>query len=325
MAQITIIGLDTLGISLGLALRQTAQPPTVVGVDRDGAEARRAQQLGAVERTEVWVANACKNAALVILNEPFSRLRDMLAAIAEGLPQGCVVTSTAALMVPVLAWADELLPKGNSFIAGHPILSPLKPVTEPSAGIFKQAQYCIVPSATADISAMDLVSSLASAIGAQPFFLDAAEHDGLVTAVEGLPGLLGTLLMSAAADASSWRDMRRVAGPAFAQATTSAQDDPASLVAAARANRENLARWLENWAAKLGEARTALLSDEEAQLTRLFTHAYEARDRWLRDSAGANWESTAEMPKISMGQMLSNLVWPQRQPPSSPQDKKPKK
>jgi prephenate dehydrogenase len=321
MAQITIIGLDTLGISLGLALRQTAQPPTVVGVDRDGAEARRAQQLGAVERTEVWVANACKNAALVILNEPFSRLRDMLAAIAESLPQGCVVTSTAALMVPVLAWADELLPKSISFIAGHPILNPLKPVTEPSAGIFKQAQYCIVPSDTADTSAMDLVSSLASALGAQPFFLDAAEHDGLVTAVEGLSGLLATLLMSAAAEASSWRDMRRVAGPAFAQATTSAQDDPASLVAVARANRENLARWLENYAAKLGEARTALLAEDEAPLTGLITGAHEARDRWLRDSAGANWEGTAEMPKISMGQMLGNLVWPQRQPPASPQDK----
>ena len=62
-----------------------------------------------------------------------------------------------------------------------------------------------------------------------------------------------------------------------------------------------------------------------AQLTRLITHAYEAHDRWLRDSAGANWESTAEMPKVTMGQMLGNLVWPQRRPPASPQDKKPKK
>jgi len=325
MAQITIIGLDTLGISLGLALRQTAQPPTVVGVDRDGAEARRAQQLGAVERTELWAANACRNAALVILNEPFSRLRDMLAAIATGLPEGCVVTSTTPLMAPVLAWADELLPEGISFIAGHAILNPLKPVTEPSAGIFKQAQYCIVPSAKAHTSAMDLVSSLASAIGAQPFFLDAAEHDGLVTAVEGLPGLLGTLLMSAAAEASSWRDMRRVAGPAFAQVTQSAQDDPAGVIAAMRANRENLARWLETCSAKLSEARAAVLAGDEAQLTQLITRAHEARDQWLRDSAGANWEGPAEMPKISMGQMLSNLVWPQRQPPAAQQDKKRKK
>ena len=325
MAQIALIGLDTLGISLGLALRQTAQPPTVVGVDRDGAEARRAQQLGAVERTELWAANACRNAALVVLNEPFSRLRDMLAAIAESLPPGCVVTSTAPLMAPALAWADELLPEGISFIAGHAILNPLKPVTEPSAELYKQAQYCIVPSAKANTSAMELVSSLASAIGAQPFFLDAAEHDGLVTAVEGLSGLLGTLLMSAAAEASSWRDMRRVAGPAFAQATQSVQEDPASAVAATRANRENLARWLETYAAKLGEARAAILSEDEAQLTRLITDAHAARDQWLQDSAGANWENVAEMPKISMGQMLSHLIWPQRQPPASQQDKKRKK
>jgi prephenate dehydrogenase len=325
MAQITLIGLDTLGISLGLALRQTAQPPTIVGVDRDGAEARRAQQLGAVERTEAWAANACKNAALVILNEPFSRLRDMLAAIATSLPEGCVVTSTAPLMVPVLAWADELLPKGISFIAGHPVLNPLKPVTEPSADLFKQAQYCIVPSARANTTAMDLVSSLATSIGAQPFFSDAAEHDGLVTAVEGLPGLLGTLLMSAAAEASSWRDMRRVAGPGFAQATQSAQDDPASRIVATRANRENLARWLETCSSKLSEARAALLAEDEAQLTQLITGAHEACDQWLRDSARANWEGIAEMPKVSMGQMLGNLVWPQRQPRDSQQDKKRKK
>jgi len=325
MAQITIIGLDTLGISLGLALRQSGQPVTLVGVDRDGAAARRAQQLGAVERTEVWVSNACKNAALVMLNEPFSQLHDMLEAIAESLPEGCVVTSTAPLMAPVLAWADELLPERVSFIAGHPILNPLKPMTEPSAEILKQAQYCIVPSAKANTVAMDLVSSLASTVGAQPFFLDAAEHDGLVTASEGLSGLMGMLLMSAAAEASSWRDMRRLAGPAFAQATQSAEGDPAGGIATARANRENLARWLDVYAAKLGEARAALLAEDEAQLTQLLTSAHEARDQWLRDSAGANWEGTAEMPKLTMGQTLSSLIWPHRQPPASQQDKKRKK
>jgi prephenate dehydrogenase len=325
MAQITLIGLDTLGISLGLALRQSGQPAALVGVDRDGAAARRAQQLGAVERTEVWAANACKNAALVILNEPFSQLRDMLEAIAESLPAGCVVTSTAPLMAPVLAWADELLPERVSFIAGHPIPNPLKPMTEPGVELLKQAQYCIVPSAKADTASMDLVASLASAVGAQPFFLDAAEHDGLVTASEGLSGLLGMLLMSAAAEASSWRDMRRLAGPAFGRATQSAEENPVSVIATARANRENLARWLEIYAAKLGEARAALLVEDEAPFTKLLTSAHEARDQWLRDSAGANWEGAAEMPKITMGQMLGNLVWPQRQPPASQQDKKRKK
>jgi hypothetical protein len=131
--------------------------------------------------------------------------------------------------------------------------------------------------------------------------------------------------MSAAVEASSWRDMRRVAGPGFAQATQSAQDDPASMIVATRANRENLARWLETLAVKLGEARAALLADDEAHLTQLLTGTHEARDQWLQDSARSNWEGIVEMPKVSMGQLLGNLVWPQRRPPDSQQDKKRKK
>ena len=315
MAQITIIGLDTLGISLGLALRKTAQPPTVVGVDKEGANARRAQQLGAVDRTESWISSGVKDAALVVLNEPFSRLHDILEGVSENLPQGCVVTCTAPLIVPVLGWADQFLPGGASFVAGHPIINPAKSAAEPSAELFQQAQFCIVASSKASPSAMDLVSSLATAIGAQPFFLDAAEHDGLMTAVEGLSGLLGTLLMSAAAEASSWRDMRRLAGATFAQATATAEADPADQALALRANRDNLARWLQVLQAKLEDTRIALLAEEDQPLTKLLTDAREARDLWLRDSHGADWESVAEAPKVSMGEMLSHLILPQRQPP----------
>ena len=129
MPQITIIGLDTLGASLGLALRKMEQPASVVGMERDPLITRRAQQAGAVDRVERWAENACKNAALVIVTEPMSRLRDMLEAIARNLPPGCVVTSTAPLMAPVLAWADALLPEGVSFVAGHPILDRLNRMT----------------------------------------------------------------------------------------------------------------------------------------------------------------------------------------------------
>ncbi len=315
MAQITIIGLDTIGISLGLALRKTAQPPTLVGVDQDAATARRALQLGAVERTEGWISSAVREAALVILNEPFSRLHDILEALGDSLPSGCIVTCTAPIIAPVLAWADQYLPAGISFVAGHPIINPHKALAEPSAELFQQAQFCIIPSFKAAPGAMDLVTSLATAIGAQPFFLDAAEHDGLVTAVEGLSGLLGTLLMSAAAKASSWRDMRRLAGVEFARATATAEADPTATVAALRANRENLARWLEIYSGMLSEARAALLAEDEAPLTKLITDAHEAHDQWRRDSRGANWESVAETPQVSMGQMLSHLILPQRQPP----------
>lgn len=321
MTQITIVGLNTLGLSLGLALRKSEQKLTVVGVDRDNAAARKAQQLGAVERTEVWAHNACKNAALVILTEPISQLRDMIELVAPSMPQGSVVTSTTPIVAPVLAWADELLPKGVSFVAGHPILDPTKAEDVPSSELFQRAQYCVIASAKANPAAMDLVCQLALLLGAQPFFLDAAEHDGLVTALDGLPGLLGTALMSAAAGASSWRDMRRVAGPAFARATAGADAEPDQVVAALRANRENVARWLETYCAKLDDVRSALLADDAETLTKLLTDAREARDRWLRDHKSGNWDNVVVPPKVGMGTILGNMLWPQRRPPED----KPKK
>ena len=322
MTQIAIIGLNTIGLSLGLALRKSEQKLTVVGVDRDGAATRKAQQLGAVERTEVWAGNACKNAALVVLTEPISQLRDMLGLIASTLSPGAVVTCTAPVIAPVLAWADELLPESVSFVAGHPILDPTKADDVPSSELFQRAQYCVAASAKADPAAMDLVCQLATLIGAQPFFLDAAEHDGLVTALDGLPGLLGVALISATAGASSWRDMRRVAGPAFARATTSAEAEPAEVAAALRANRENIARWVEMYCAKLDDVRAALLADDAEALTKLLTDAREARDRWLRDSKSGNWDNVVTPPKVGMGTILGNMLWPQRRRPEDRPKKK---
>jgi len=322
VTQITIIGLNTLGVSLGLALRKTEQKLTVVGVDRDGAAARHAQQLGAVERTEVWATNASRNAALVILAEPISQLRDMLEVIAPGLPKGCVVTSVAPVMAPLLAWADELLPEGVSFVAGHPILDPNKADDVPNSELFQRAQYCVVGSVKASPGAMDLVCQLAVAIGAQPFFLDAAEHDGLVTALDGLPGLLGIALMSAAASASSWRDMRRVAGPAFARATAAALAEPSETVATLRSNRDNMARWLETYCAKLEDMRKALMADDGDTLTKMLADTREARDRWLSDQHSGNWDNVVVPPKVGMGTILGNMLWPQRRPPEDKPKKK---
>ena len=159
-------------------------------------------------------------------------------------------------------------------------------------------------------------------VGEQPFFLDAFEHDGLVTALDGLPELLGVALMSAAAGASSWRDMRRVAGPAFARATTSALADPAENVAALLANRENVARWLETYRDKLDQIRAALLADDPESLTKILTDAHEARDRWLRDQKSGNWDNVVVPPKVSMGSVLGNMIWPRRRPPEDNPKKK---
>ncbi len=309
MAQVTIIGLNTLGASFGLALRKSEQQLQVVGAERNPDLARSAQQSGAVERVERWAERACKDAALVIIAEPLSSVRVRLEETASALPPGCVVVTATSLMAPVLEWAKELLPDTVSFVAGHPILEPSKAEDAASAELFKRAQYCVAPAPTARSEAMDLVGGLIDLIGAQPFFLDPFEHDGLVTATHGLPQLLGPMLMSAASEASSWHDMRRVAGPLFARATVGLDVEPADIAAELWANRENLVRWIDAYRAKLDDLGSALQADDPQELTKILADAREARDKWLSDQHSGDWDkSMPEMPKVTLGDTLGNLI-----------------
>ncbi|MBC7316650.1 MAG: prephenate dehydrogenase/arogenate dehydrogenase family protein, partial [Chloroflexi bacterium] len=47
---ITIVGLGTVGVSLGLALKAIAPDVTITGHDPDPERAKRAQDLGAVDK-----------------------------------------------------------------------------------------------------------------------------------------------------------------------------------------------------------------------------------------------------------------------------------
>lgn len=313
MAQhITIIGLGTLGQSIGLALRKAEPKVHVIGVSADAMVGRQATQRGAVEKAERWADGASREAGLVILAEPFSKLKKLLEDLKGSLPQGCVVTALSPLLAPPLAWADKALPDGVSFVAGHPILGPDASLDEPSTTLFGGVQYCVAPSVNASQQAMDLIGGMIESIGAQPFFLDPAEHDGLATAVDQLPSLLQAILMRAAAGASSWRDMRRVAGMEFARGTLGAQEEPAEQAALLYANRDNLSRWIDTYISQLAQVRAILAQDSQEGLLGLLTEAREARDRWLTDQHSGNWENQVAAPKVTSSSMLLNLLMGQR-------------
>ena len=75
--KITIIGLGTTGASMGLALQKEEGSFTIVSHDRDPDAAREATRLGAVQRTEWNLHNACDEADLIILAVPLNELGEL--------------------------------------------------------------------------------------------------------------------------------------------------------------------------------------------------------------------------------------------------------
>lgn len=288
--KIAIIGLGVIGASLGLALRKAEADYELIGHDRDPGMSRSASKAGAVHKTEWNLIAAIEDADAIILALPPNAIEKTLKPIAQYLKTGAVVTDTASVKVPVMAWAKELLPEHASFIGGNPILPAGKSGLDLDADLFQGGVYCLTPSPTAAPVALDFMTGVASLIGAQPFFLDAAEHDGLIAGAEHLPMVVAAALVHATQGAVSWREMRKVAGAAYESVAYLGTGESAAYRDACLSNAANIVRWIDEFTQSLAELR-AQISDRDAEgLDETFRQALEMRRAWARERQRKEWD-----------------------------------
>jgi prephenate dehydrogenase len=151
--RIAIVGLGMIGGSLGLRLQETEIASEVMGHDADPSQSSRAKQMGAVTKTSFNLVSACEDADLVLLATPLEGIRPTLEAIGPYLREGCVVMDTATLKMPVMQWAEELLPAGVHFVGGNPILrggAEGYGLDAASSELFVGGLFCLTPPAEAE-------------------------------------------------------------------------------------------------------------------------------------------------------------------------------
>ena len=313
--RVAIIGTDTISVSIALGLKNQAHPPEIIGYDATSLPAKLAHSQGAFDRVERKPERACRGADLVIVAEPLTAIRETLATIAPHLDPGCLVTDTACLQAPVMHWAEELLPPNTPFFGGHPIpnpaavgFTPLESLDRASADLLTEALYFItIPTG---FSATERATEMIKSLGAYPYFIDAAEHDGLHAGAEGLPDLLAIALLRATVDTPGWREMRNLAGRYFAAATQVA-GNAAARHTAIFLNRENVRLRLDILLNELLRLRDLLSQDEAEPIEQAFIVAAEGRETWLQERERGMWtrEPTVSREDVpTLGQQLGQML-----------------
>ena len=286
---ITVVGTGVIGTSIGLALKNTQEPPQLVAHDKELSTAKGAAKKGAFDKTEWNLINACEQAGIVILAIPLNGIRPTLEAIAPYLQENTVVIDVCRSKAPVITAAQETLPAHVHFIGGDPIVYPTGLGYENGAAdLFKDRIFCLAPTASAHEEAVDLAVNLVTLLGAKPFFLDAVEHDGLVAATEYLPNLIGAALLNTLAEQPSWRETRKLAGRLFEQTSAGAEGDPDSIKDGLLSNHDSILSWLDQYITELNHFRTLLhQGDGEAgpgeALAQRLDKAIVERHNWLAD------------------------------------------
>jgi prephenate dehydrogenase len=301
---ITIVGLGQIGASIGLALGSHKELVQRLGYDSDIRIARQAEKKGAVDRVEINLLDAARKAEIVILSVPLDQLRETMSLIAADLKESAVVMDTGPIKEVVAAWANELLPEGRYYVGLTPVINPAY-LHDTDLGLdaarddlFQGGLIAIVAPPRASSDAIKLAADLTRLLGAEALFADPLEIDGLMAATHILPQLMAAGLLNATIDQPGWREARKVAGRAYAEASAPAVHlgDEDALLAAALLNQENVQRVLDSAIAALQALRGDIARQDKDALHARLERARSGRELWWKERQLGDWSNEGIPP-----------------------------
>ena len=323
--KITIIGLGQIGASIGLALAGHKNQVTTLGYDKAAEVGRKAQKMGAVENVAHGLLQSIKDADVVILALPLDQVQETLESIGPRLDQRTVVFDTAPVKEAVAAWVEEFLPS-KRYVGLTPAIN-AQALDDTQVGIdaaradlFQNGVVAISAPHGTDEEAIKLAASFVTLLGARAYFADQAEVDGIMAAVHTLPALVAAALAEAVIGQPGWSDIRKLAGRPFTAALRLYDaEDPTALAEAARKNRANTVRLLDDTIAALKSMRDDIEADGKKGLRVRLEQALKEADQWRQARADGDWQaienSEQEIPTFSdlwmqqlgLGKLLGGL------------------
>lgn len=322
---VTIIGLDRVGTSFGMALKRQNKVSgaphqfAIVGSDSDSTSMKTARKLEAIDQEERHARTAVAKADLVFVSAPFGSVQDLFSEIGPELKPGAVVMDVSPLKLPSIQWANEYFKRNaekqlEAYLVGISLLwgpdhvnSARGQTAAAQADLFDNGMMILSPSSDCPSEAVQLIADLASVLSLKVHFADPAEYDGMMAGMDGLPLLLQLALFRSLNGSEAWSDLQKVANPPFALSTyrlgQGTPDDYSTLL---HLNRENILRYLSNAIDKLTEVRDLIAYDDDIALSHAFEDSMLRYEKWQAARRKNDW---GEVPKTEVGSTL-NLLGP---------------
>jgi prephenate dehydrogenase len=275
---IAIVGLGLLGGSIGLAVRERHIAKRVVGIGRDLARLREAENRHAVTEVTTDLVAGVRDANLVVICTPVETVVDFVRQIAPAVGKGTLITDVGSTKASIVAGADSVLADGKglwaSFVGSHPLAGSEKNgVQFAKPDLFEERTVVVTPSDATAAEAVDKIERFWQALGAKTVRTSPQAHDVAIAATSHLPHLVASALAAAtpANDlplaAAGWSDTTRIAAGDIELWRQILLD-----------NRVHTLKALARFEKVIAEFRAALQANDSAALLRLLTQGKRNRD-----------------------------------------------
>ena len=278
---LVVVGIGLIGGSLSLALKRAGVVQRVTGVGRSRKNLELARELGVIDDWTHDLAEAVRDADMVLLAVPMTTYDELFKTMADVLPAHTIVTDAGSTKQSAIAAAGRHLPNLGRFVAAHPIAG-----TEHSgagaafAELFEGHLCILTPGDHTDAEALATVKNMWETAGCNIKEMDAVEHDDALAGVSHLPHLAAFALVNAVRKQTGENPFEFAAG-GFRDFTRIASSSPHMWRDIALCNKQALIGKIDALQSELTVLREALEAGDGERLLQEFETAKHARDTWV--------------------------------------------
>jgi prephenate dehydrogenase len=284
---LTVVGLDRIGLSIGLVFAKKGKENSILGWDADPKKMEAARVLHVFTQLISKMEEGVKSADLVLIDLPLDEVKDVFTQFVKWARKDAVILYFSASPEKAASWANQILPEFVHFVALTPAINP-KYLDDwqddtPHDDLFENSRIFISHAADLPPRVIQIAAEMTELLGAEPCFADLAEVNGLQSITHILPRIAAAAVMDEVIHEPGWKDASQLAGAELVGATRlldSIMDENQGEVLVS--NQENSLRVIANLQNSLAELAVLIKKGDSQKLQEKLAQLRIGRENWLR-------------------------------------------
>jgi len=293
--RIAILGIGLIGSSVARATKRGNLAGHIAGYEPTKEVLDRARGFEFADSLHTNLAEAVRDADLIIMAAPVGAYGALAQAMAPALKPGAIVSDVGSVKTAVVRDAGPHIPSGVHFIPAHPISGTEQSGPEAGFAELFDNRWCILtPPDGADAAAVEKLKAFWKGLGSKVEVMDAAHHDLVLAITSHVPHLIAYNIVGTADDLATvtQSEVIKFSAGGFRDFTRIAASDPTMWRDVFLNNKDAVLEVLGRFSEDLSALQRAIRWGDGDALFNLFTRTRAIRRSIIdagQDSAAPNF------------------------------------
>ena len=123
MNKITLIGLTSITLSMGLKLKELGLSDLeITGSCNDNSRLNLAKKIGSIDKSTRNLKEAVENSKIIVIDSDMNETIELIEAISEVIDKDTIITDTGIMKQPIVKYLNENINREVQFIPGRPLI-----------------------------------------------------------------------------------------------------------------------------------------------------------------------------------------------------------